>query len=162
MEYSSGGTWLGVMKNSRVPVVAEVFVRFCTLNEENLTDWATGVYTQEYLADLHSEFDMPIGSHALFQPAGDFISSQKVAESIIPFFEESEMSNFLGGQNFYEAFAAVAPDWRADIVQGDNERIQELFAETLHAYVYEGKTKDDMLIAFKNAVQTEDPGITVD
>lgn len=162
MPYSSGGTWLGVMKNASQTTIGTDFVRFCTLNEENLTDWATGVYTQQYLADLHSEFAMPIGSEALFQPAGDFVSSQKVAESIIPFFENSEMSDFLGGQNFYEAFAAIAPNLRADVVQGDDERIQELFAETLHAYVYEGKSMDEMLIAFKNAVQTEDPGIMVD
>lgn len=85
-----------------------------------------------------------------------------MVESISPFFDDSEMSDFLGGQNFYEAFAAVAPNWRADIVQGDDERIQHLFVETLHSYVYEEKSKYDMLIAFKKAIQTEDPSITVD
>jgi hypothetical protein len=29
--------------------LAKEFIRFCTLDEENLTNWATGVYTNEYL-----------------------------------------------------------------------------------------------------------------
>jgi ABC-type glycerol-3-phosphate transport system substrate-binding protein len=160
--YSSGGTWLGVMKNARSSETAKTFVRFCTLDEENLTDWATGVYTQEYLADLNSEFSMPVGSDALFQLAGDFVSSQKVVESIIPFFDDSEMSDFLGGQNFYEAFAAAALNCPVDVIQGDDERIHELFAEALHSYVYEGMSQDDMFLTFQKAVQKEFPNIMVD
>ncbi|MBN1891752.1 MAG: extracellular solute-binding protein [Clostridiales bacterium] len=162
MAYSSGGTWLGVMKNASQYVFGTEFVRFCTLDEMNLIGWATGVYTQEYLADLNSEFSMPSGSETLFQSAGDFVSSQKVVESIIPFFDDSEMSDFLGGQNFYEAFAAVALNCPVDVIQGDDERIHELFAEALHSYVYEGMSQDDMFLTFQKSVQKEFPNIMVE
>jgi hypothetical protein len=162
MAYSSGGTWLGVMKNSQFPFCGTEFVRFCTLYEEKLTDWATGVYTQDYLADLNSKFSMPEGSETLFQPAGDFVSSQKVVESIIPFFEDSEMSDFLGGQNFYEAFATAALNCPSGVIHDDNERIQQLFTEAMHLYAYGDMSKEDMLQTFRNSVQTEFPEIEVE
>ena len=162
MAYSSGGTWLGVMKNAQNPSCGTEFVRFCTLSEEKLTDWATGVYTQDYLADLNSKFSMPEGSETLFQPAGDFVSSQKVVESIIPFFEDSEMSDFLGGQNFYEAFATAALNCPSGVIHDDNERIQELFTEAMHLYAYGDMSKEDMLQTFRNSVQTEFPEIEVE
>ena len=49
LSYQWGGTWLGVMKESSKMELAKDFISFCTLDEENLTNWATGVYTNEYL-----------------------------------------------------------------------------------------------------------------
>ena len=141
---------------------AKEFVRFVALDETQLTDWATGVYTQDYLADLNSKFSMPEGSETFFQPAGDFVSSQKVVESIIPFFDDSEMSDFLGGQNFYEAFATAALNCPMDVIHSDNGRIQELFVEALHSYAYGDMSKEDMLQSFRDSVQAEYPEIAVE
>jgi len=49
MSYQWGGTWVGAMKNSPNSELAKEFVKFVALDEENLTNWATGVYTNEYL-----------------------------------------------------------------------------------------------------------------
>jgi len=53
LPYQWGGTWLGVMKETSKMDLAKEFVRFCTLDEENLTNWATGVYTNEYLKAMY-------------------------------------------------------------------------------------------------------------
>ncbi|NLW89379.1 MAG: carbohydrate ABC transporter substrate-binding protein [Clostridiaceae bacterium] len=162
MAYSAGGTWIGIMNHAAMIEDAKEFVRFVALDETQLTDWATGVYTQDYLADLNSKFSMPEGSETFFQPAGDFVSSQKVVESIIPFFDDSEMSDFLGGQNFYEAFATAALNCPMDVIHSDNGRIQELFVEALHSYAYGDMSKEDMLQSFRDSVQAEYPEIAVE
>ncbi len=165
MAYSSGGTWLAVMKDAPWPELAQAFIQFCTLDEEFLTNWATGVFTQSYMGEFWNRFD-PYGERvspaSFYKPAGEFVSSQKVAESIIPFFEDSEMTSFLGGQNFYEVFATAAMNCPSGAIRDDNERIQELFTEALHLYVYGEISKEDMLQSFRTAVKAEFPKIEVE
>ena len=88
--------------------LAKDFVRFATLDEENLTNWATGVYTNEYLKACDP--DVPADQ---MQAPGDFVCSQIVVEAITPGFDDSEMSAFLAGQNSYGAFAEAAPQVNA-------------------------------------------------
>jgi ABC-type glycerol-3-phosphate transport system substrate-binding protein len=164
MAYSSGRTCVAVMKDSRCPELAKCFVQFCTLSEEFLTYWATGVYTQDYLDELWNRYNDAerVSPTTLSKPAGDFVSSQKVVESIIPFFEDSEMTSFLGGQNFYEAFATAALNCPSGVIHDDNERIQQLFTEAMHLYAYGDMSKEDMLLSFRTAVKTEFPEIEVE
>lgn len=101
LPYQWGGTWLGVMKETKNMDLAKEFVRFCTLDEENLTNWATGVYTNEYLKAIDPE--VPEGQ---YQAAGDFVGSKVVVDKITAGFDDSDLSKFLGGQNSYGGFAA--------------------------------------------------------
>ena len=43
------------MDGSENMELAKEFIRFATLDEENLTNWATGVYTNEYLKAIDPE-----------------------------------------------------------------------------------------------------------
>jgi len=56
LPYQWGGTWIGAMKESENLETAKEFIKFATLNEEFLTNWATGVYTNEYLKGCNPEF----------------------------------------------------------------------------------------------------------
>ena len=98
--------------------VAKEFVEFATLDQENLKNWATGVYTNEYLKAIDPDFP-----DEQAQAAGDFVSSQVVVEKIIDRFDDSELSTFLGGQNSYAGFAAAAPSI-AKLMQGSDDAIQ--------------------------------------
>jgi len=161
MAYQWGGTWVGVMKNAKNPVNAKAFVRFVALDATNLKNWATGVYTYEFLAAIDPEMTGPAGEGQLQQAAGDFVSSQKVVEEITSSFDNSEMSQFLGGQNAYSGFALAAPNCRADLFQASDEAIQNKLQEALRLYAYEGMSKEDMLVSFKDAVATDFPSLDV-
>ncbi len=55
LPYQWGGTWLGAIKDGANMDLAKEFIRFATLDQENLTNWATGVYTNEYLKAIDPE-----------------------------------------------------------------------------------------------------------
>lgn len=154
MPYTWGGTWVGVMNNASQPAIAKEFVRFCALDEQNLTNWATGVYTYSYLSSISPELAGPADTNPLEQPAGDFVSSQKVMEAIAPSFDDAESNEFLGGQNPYYVYAEVAPNCRADIAQGSDDAIQNYFMNALLEYAYEGISKEEMMQRFKDDVKS--------
>ncbi|MBN1776238.1 MAG: carbohydrate ABC transporter substrate-binding protein [Clostridiales bacterium] len=162
MPYAWGGTWVGVMENAREPEIAKEFVRFCALDEQNLTNWAMGVYTHSYLSSIDRDMAGPAGDGALSQPAGDFVSSQKVVEAITASFDDSEFSRFLGGQNFYAVFAEVGPNCRADVAQGSDDAIQNYFVNALLEYSYEGISKEEMMQMFKSDVAVSFRNIDVE
>jgi len=156
LPYQWGGTWMGVMKATKQQKLAEEFVRFATLDQTNLTNWATGVYTNEYLKAID-----PTVPDSQAQAGGDFVSSQVVVEKITKGFDKSTLSDFLGGENSYGAFAAAAPNVSAKLMQGSDDSIQRALNDPLNAYLAGTTTEDQMWSAFKDAVRTEYPDLTV-
>ena len=156
LPYQWGGTWLGAMKESPNMDLAKEFVKFSTLDEENLTNWATGVYTNDYLKAID-----PNVAPDQQQAAGDFVSSQNVVKKIIPSFDNSDLSKFLAGQNSYAGFAAAAPSVNAKLMQGSDDSIQRALNDPLNQYLNGKITKDEMWKAWKDAVRIEYPDLTI-
>ena len=157
LPYQWGGTWLGVMKETKKMDLAKEFVRFCTLDEENLTNWATGVYTNEYLKAID-----PTVPEGQSQAAGDFVGSQVVVEKITAGFDNSEMSAFLGGQNSYGGFAAAAPSVNARLMQGSDDAIQRALNDPLNSYLEGTLTLEEMWSTWKDAVRNEFPDLIIE
>jgi len=156
LPYQWGGTWLGVMKESKNMDLAKEFVRFCTLDQENLTNWATGVYTNAYLKEID-----PTVPDDQYQAAGDFVSSQVVVEKITAGFDNSDLSKFLGGQNSYGGFAAAAPSVNARLMQGSDDAIQRALNDPLNSYLEGTVTLDEMWGLWKDAVRNEFPDLII-
>ncbi len=156
LPYQWGGTWLGVMKETKNMDLAKEFVRFCTLDQENLTNWATGVYTNEYLKAID-----PQVPDDQYQAAGDFVSSQVVVEKITASFDDSEMSKFLGGQNSYGGFAEAAPTVTARLMQGSDDAIQRALNDPLNSYLEGTVTLEEMWALWKDAVRNEFPDLVI-
>ncbi len=156
LPYQWGGTWLGVMKDTKQMELAKEFVRFCTLDEENLTNWATGVYTNEYLKAIDPEVP-----EDQYQAAGDFVGSQVVVEKITASFDDSELSKFLGGQNSYGGFAAAAPTVNARLMQGSDDAIQRALNDPLNSYLEGTVTLEEMWTLWKDAVRNEFPDLII-
>lgn len=156
LPYQWGGTWLGVMEDTKQMELAKEFVRFCTLDEENLTNWATGVYTNEYLKAID-----PNVPDDQYQAAGDFVGSQVVVEKITASFDDSELSNFLGGQNSYGGFAAAAPSVNARLMQGSDDAIQRALNDPLNSYLEGTVTLEEMWTLWKDAVRNEFPDLII-
>lgn len=156
LPYQWGGTWLGVVNGSDKMDVAKDFVRFATLDEENLTNWATGVYTNEYLKAIDP--NVPDDQK---QAPGDFVSSQNVVEKIIPQFDNSELSAFLRGQNSYAVFAKAAPSVNAKLMTGSDDAIQRALGDPLQQYLNGEISEDEMWVAWKDAIRIEFPDLII-
>jgi len=156
LPYQWGGTWLGVMQETTKFDLAKEFVRFCTLDQTNLFNWATGVYTNEYLKAID-----PAVPEGQFQAAGDFVGSQVVVEKVIPLFDNSDLSKFLGGQNSYAGFAAAAPSVNARLMQGSDDAIQRALNDPLNSYLDGTVTLDEMWKLWKDAVRNEFPDLII-
>jgi ABC-type glycerol-3-phosphate transport system substrate-binding protein len=139
LAYQWGGTWVGAMKDSPNLDLAKEFVAFVALNEENLTNWATGVYTNDYLKAIDPETPDDQA-----QAAGDFVSSQVVVEKITSTFDESELAQWLGGQNSYEAFGVAAPQVNGALLTGSDDAIQRSLQSAVDQYLNGDITKDEM------------------
>ncbi|MFA9397955.1 MAG: ABC transporter substrate-binding protein [Clostridiaceae bacterium] len=157
MPYQWGGTWIGVAKDSKNIELAKEFVEFATLNEDTLANWATGVYTNEYLKNIDDSIGDKLG-----QGAGDFVSSKKVVEKIMPKFDDSETTKFLAGQNSYSGFAEAAPFVSLELLQASDDAIQRSLNDPLANYVTGDATKDEAMTQFKEAVRNEFPEVTVE
>ena len=156
MPYQWGGTWVGALKDSPNAALAKEFIKFVALDEENLTNWATGVYTNNYLKAID-----PTTPDDQKQDAGDFVSSQVVVEKIIDSFDNSTVADFLGGQNPYRAFADLAPNVNGALMTGSDDVIQRALDEPLAAYLDSTSTETAMWQAWLNAVKTEFPSLTI-
>lgn len=156
LPYQWGGTWIGVLKDSPHQELAKEFVRFATLDPENLTNWATGVYTNEYLKAIDP--NVPDDQR---QPAGDFVSSQVVVNEIIDSFDDSEMSAFLGGQNSYGGFAAAAPTVNAKLMTGADDAIQRALADPIAQYLNGEITEEQMWSSWKDALRIDFPDLVI-
>ncbi len=156
LPYQWGGTWLGVMKESKNMELATEFIRFCTLDEENLTNWATGVYTNDFLKAIDP--NVPADQA---QAAGDFVSSKVVVDKITASFDDSSLSEFLGGQNSYGGFAAAAPSVNAALMQGSDDAIQRALNDPENSYLAGEITLDQMWSLWKEAVRNEFPDLII-
>jgi multiple sugar transport system substrate-binding protein len=156
MSYQWGGTWVGAMEGSPNSELAKEFVKFVALDEENLTNWATGVYTNEYLKAID-----PSTPDDQKQDAGDFVSSQLVVEKITDSFDNSTLADFLGGQNSYGAFAAAAPSVNGALLTGSDDAIQRALNDPLAAYLNGTTTEAEMWQAWLDAVANEFPDLLI-
>lgn len=156
MSYQWGGTWVGVLEGSPNSEIAKEFVKFVALDEENLTNWATGVYTNEYLKKID-----PTTPDDQKQDAGDFVSSQKVVEKITASFDKSTLATFLGGENSYGAFAKAAPSVNGALLTGSDDAIQRALNDPLAAYLSGTMTEAEMWAAWLDAVRSEFPDLAI-
>jgi ABC-type glycerol-3-phosphate transport system substrate-binding protein len=156
LPYQWGGTWLGVLEGSDKMDLAKEFIQFATLDEENLKNWATGVYTNDFLKAID-----PNVAPDQMQAAGDFVSSQNVVEEIIPLFDDSELSAFLGGQNSYAGFAEAAPSVNAKLMTGADDAIQRAMNDPINQYLNGEISLDDMWASWKDGVRIEFPDLII-
>ncbi|MFN2144295.1 MAG: ABC transporter substrate-binding protein [Anaerolineales bacterium] len=156
LAYQWGGTWVGMMKDAQNPEMAKEFIKFVALDEENLTNWATGVYTNEYLKAID-----PNTPDDRSQGPGDFVSSQVVVEKLTPQFDGSELYEWLGGQNNYEAFAKAAPNVNGKLMTGADDAIQRALQSALDQYLVGEITKAEMWNLWLEQVRNEFPELTI-
>jgi len=148
LQYQWGGMWLAAMNDAQNPEGAKDFIKFAVFDEEHLKNWATGVYTNDYLMGID-----PTVADELSQSAGnDFMFSQNVNREVTPLFDNSEFSEFLGGQNHYEAWDLIAGNTRADNVQAYDFEIQSLFVKNLDGYMRGEINREEFYEAFKEDV----------
>jgi len=119
-----GGTWLVAYRDTRHPEVAKEFIRLLTTNEDNLYRWAT--------------------------ETGDFVNNLNVINRIL---ETGTPNAFLGGQDHYAEFAAMAPYIDGSIIQGTDQTIQSLFLEAVNQYVHAESTMEEALDMFRAQVR---------
>lgn len=156
LAYQWGGTWVGAMADSPNLDWAKEFVKFVALDEQNLTNWATGVYTNEYLRAID-----PSVPEDQAQAPGDFVSSQVVVEKIISTFDGSELYEWLGGQNNYAAFADAAPNVNGSLLTGSDDAIQRALQDQLDQYLLGEITKEEMWDLWLAQVRNEFPELIV-
>jgi len=149
MSYQWGGTWVGALKGSQNSELAKEFIKFVALDEENLTNWATGVYTNAYLKAID-----PTTPDDQAQAAGDFVSSQVVVD-------KSTLATFLGGENSYGAFAKAAPSVNGKLLTGSDDAIQRALNDPLAAYLSGTMTEAEMWTTWLDAVRSEFPDMTI-
>jgi len=157
LPYQWGGTWLGIVKDSPNMDLAKEFIRFSTLDQENLTNWATGVYTNDYLKAID-----PNVAPDQQQAPGDFVSSQVVVEKITSSFDNSDLSKFLAGQNSYAGFASAAPSVNAKLMQGSDDAIQRALNDPINQYLNGEISLEEMWTAWKDAVRNEFPDLVIE
>ena len=156
LAYQWGGTWVGVIKGTPNSALAEEFVKFVSLDETNLTNWATGVYTNAYLKAI----DATTPDDQL-QAAGDFVSSQVVVEKITSSFDNSTLATFLGGENSYGAFAKAAPSVNGKLMTGSDDAIQRALNDPLAQYLSGTMTEAQMWKTWLENVASEFPDLTL-
>ncbi len=156
LPYQWGGTWLGALKDGANMDLAKQFIEFATLDQENLENWATGVYTNDFLKAID-----PNVAPDQMQAPGDFVSSQVVVEKIIPSFDNSDLSKFLAGQNSYAGFAEAAPSVNAKLMQGSDDAIQRALNDPVNQYLNGEITEEQMWASWKDAVAVEFPDLII-
>jgi multiple sugar transport system substrate-binding protein len=154
MPYQWGGTWIGALAGSPNAALAKEFVKFTTLDEQFLTNWAQGYYVNAKLKEID-----PTVPDDLNQVAGDFVSSQLVVEKITSSFDKSTLADFLGGENSYGAFAAAAPKVSGKLIQGTDDAIQRALNDPLAAYLSGTMTEAEMWAAWLAAVGNDNPDL---
>ena len=153
--HSSGGTWMGIPKAAPDHDLALSFVKFATLDQQTLTDWAKGTYTNAYLKAINPA----IGD--ISQPAGDFVPSQVVVQNISSSFDNSSVTKFLGGQNPYAFWNTLAPNIKFDLLQGTDGTLSNLLMGPIADYSAGKKSLDEAMKEFKDAAANALPDITV-
>jgi multiple sugar transport system substrate-binding protein len=156
LPYQWGGTWVGAMADSANLDLAKEFVAFVALDEENLTNWATGVYTNEYLKAID-----PSVPDDQAQAPGDFVSSQVVVEKITASFDGSALYEWLGGQNNYEAFGSAAPSVNGSLLTGSDDAIQRALESSRDQYLNGEIDKATMWTQWLDVLRSEFPDLVI-
>lgn len=156
LAYQWGGTWVGAMDGSPNIDLAKEFITFVALDEENLTNWATGVYTNEYLKAID-----PTTPDDQAQAAGDFVSSQVVVEKITSTFDGSALYEWLGGQNNYEAFGEAAPRVNGALLTGSDDAIQRALESQRDQYLNGEIDEATMWSQWLDLVRSEFPDLVI-
>jgi ABC-type glycerol-3-phosphate transport system substrate-binding protein len=154
LPYQWGGTWLAVTAQANNPDVAQEFVRFAALDETHLTNWATGVYTNEFLRAIDPS--VPAG---LAQGAGDLVSSARLIRELAHLQYNTPSSNFIGGQNPYTIFGEAAMAVSFGLQQGTDASIQNAFDDAVGLYITGEATRAEALESFRNDVGIAVPGL---
>ena len=156
LSYQWGGTWVGALEGSPNSELAKEFIKFVALDEENLTNWATGVYTNEYLKAIDPETPDDQA-----QAAGDFVSSQVVVEKITSSFDGSALYEWLGGQNNYEAFGKAAPSVNGALLTGSDDAIQRVLQSALGQYLNGEIDEATMWSSWLDEVRNQFPDLII-
>ncbi|MDR0316607.1 MAG: ABC transporter substrate-binding protein, partial [Treponema sp.] len=122
--YRWGGTWIGANKNTGNPDAVKQMIEWITTNDN---------FLRQYALD-----------------SGDMVSNVNVINNIQGRFNEP----FLGGQNHYAEFAAMALGINGRLTQSYDDTIQAYFREALTSYVNGEKTKAQTLADFRRQVES--------
>jgi ABC-type glycerol-3-phosphate transport system substrate-binding protein len=122
--YRWGGTWLGAYKGTKKEAEVKQMIEWLTTDDAFLEEYA--------------------------KASGDVVSNVNVMNKIAPSFSEP----FLGGQNHYAAFVAMAQNVDGKLLQGSDQTINNIFAEEVTAYVLGEKSMEDAIADFRRQVST--------
>jgi hypothetical protein len=129
--YFWGGTWVTAYSKTKQMTQALALIKYLTTDEKFLTAWA--------------------------KDTGDLVSNTKVVDAIKGSYKE----DFLGGQNHYAAFAAMAKNVNGKILTGYDQDIEKIYQEQLAAYVNGEKDKKAAIQAVKDGVASQFPDLKV-
>ena len=121
--YRWGGTWVAAYKNTKVPNLAKDFIKYVATDDSFLERWA--------------------------KDTGDLVSNNNVVNKIKDTYSEP----FLGGQNHYAEFAAMANNVDGKLTQGTDQAIEGIWAEAVTAYMNGEKSEEQAIADFKDQVK---------
>jgi ABC-type glycerol-3-phosphate transport system substrate-binding protein len=121
--YNWGGTWIAAWKGTRNPAAAKELIRYLTTDDDFLEAYA--------------------------KASGDMVSNIAVVDKI----KDSYSEPYLGGQNHYTEFAAMARNVDGKLTQSTDLDIQELLDEIVAQFVNGEKTKAQALADFRTQVE---------
>ncbi|MCL2638542.1 MAG: extracellular solute-binding protein [Oscillospiraceae bacterium] len=145
--YSWGGTWIGAMNDAPNAKNAVEFVKFAALSLDNLRNWATGVYTNDYLKAINPDIA------DISQGPGDVVNSKILVAELEEFFDTAATADFLGGQNSYTAFGAIAGNTQLKNLQASDGTIQDAFGNAVNAFINGERDRDEALEAFRSEIR---------
>ncbi|MCQ2610757.1 MAG: ABC transporter substrate-binding protein [Treponema sp.] len=122
--YRWGGTWVAAYKGTKVPGLAKAFIKYVATDDSFLERWA--------------------------KDTGDLVSNNNVVNKIKDTYEEP----FLGGQNHYAEFAAMANNVDGKLTQGTDQAIEGIWGDAVAAYMNGEKSKEQAIADFKAQVET--------
>lgn len=156
LPYDNGMTWVGVNAQASNKLKAQDFVRFVTLNEEHLKNWATGVYSNDFLTNL----DYNLGPNISI-PAGDVVPRTDVVNDILSSFQNTGDAAFLSGQNYYQVFGKIAGSMDGENLQKYDFFIAGIMQDPLISYLQGDLTEDEMWDEIYDSVHAAYPAIDV-
>ncbi len=130
--FFSGGTWMGIYKDSQHKTIAWEFVKMFTLDEETLKWWA--------------------------KTTGDFLGNKKVVDEIKHDFSDV----LLNGQNHYHYFASEAPFINGSLLAKHDLAIRNFILTVVSNYVEGTMTKEQAIEQLKSDVKTAFPDVQVE
>lgn len=121
--YRWGGTWVAAYKGTKVPGRAKDFIKYVATDDSFLERWA--------------------------KDTGDLVSNNNVVNKIKDTYSEP----FLGGQNHYAEFAAMANNVDGKLTQGTDQAIEAIWGDAVSSYVNGEKSKEKAIADFKEQVK---------